>query len=226
MLIVCSACVGLAPASASNAVAATGGCARCGRPFHSLSQPALMSERPVTASARFERDVRAVRPLPLGSRERRGEASSSRVLVPVLACLALAIGGFATRDRIVAAVPGLKGAVAVLGLPFAPAGPSLFDVHSSLTQDETGKVLTLEGHIANQEGRSVAVPDLRIVVRDATSQDLYSWTTPPPRTRLAPGEDVAFRSRLVSPPEDGRDIVVSFAGDEADAKGAKVRTDP
>jgi hypothetical protein len=32
----------------------------------------------------------------------------------------------------------------------------------------------------------------------------------PPRATLPPGEAVSFRSRLASPPTDGRDVLVRF----------------
>ena len=66
--------------------------------------------------------------------------------------------------------------------------------------------------------RNHAVPALRIAVRDKAHNELYSWTAPAPKTKLDAGETIVFRSRLAAPPEDGQDLMVSFA-DSARRRG-------
>ena len=51
---------------------------------------------------------------------------------------------------------------------------------------------------------------LKFFVRNAARQEIYSWTAVPSRATLPPGEAVAFRSRLASPPPDAHDLIVRF----------------
>ena len=51
--------------------------------------------------------------------------------------------------------------------------------------------------------RVVEVPRLRFALRNRNGQEVYTWTALPGRSVLAPGETLAFRSRLASPPADG-----------------------
>jgi hypothetical protein len=71
-------------------------------------------------------------------------------------------------------------------------------------------VLIVEGTIANVVNRTVEVPRLRFGMRNAAGHEIYAWTTVTGRSILAPGETAAFRSRLASPPPDGRDVIVRF----------------
>jgi hypothetical protein len=54
------------------------------------------------------------------------------------------------------------------------------------------------------------VPRLKLAVRNAAKEEIYSWTAAPPRATLAPGQAVAFRTRLASPPPESRDVLVRF----------------
>jgi hypothetical protein len=56
----------------------------------------------------------------------------------------------------------------------------------------------------------VSVPRLRFTLRNAAGAELLSWTAPPDRPALGPGETLPFRSRLASPPADGYDVSLRF----------------
>jgi hypothetical protein len=71
-------------------------------------------------------------------------------------------------------------------------------------------VLIVEGTIANVVNKTVEVPRLRFAMRNRAGQEIYAWTSVTGRSILAPGETAAFRTRLASPPADGRDVVVRF----------------
>jgi len=58
-------------------------------------------------------------------------------------------------------------------------------------------------------------------VRDEGGKEVYTWTAMPSRTSLAPGETLAFRSRLASPPAEGRDVSVRFFTRRDALAGAK-----
>jgi hypothetical protein len=71
-------------------------------------------------------------------------------------------------------------------------------------------VLIVEGTIANVVNKTVEVPRLRFAMRNAAGHEIYAWTSVTGRSILSPGETATFRSRLASPPPDGRDVIVRF----------------
>jgi hypothetical protein len=56
----------------------------------------------------------------------------------------------------------------------------------------------------------LGVPRLRFALRNAAGAELVSWTAPPDKGSLGPDDTLEFRSRLASPPAEGRDIQVRF----------------
>jgi hypothetical protein len=49
------------------------------------------------------------------------------------------------------------------------------------------------------------------VVEEENGRPLYRWTAAMPKPKLDGGESVTFETRLVAPPEAGRDVRVRFA---------------
>lgn len=137
--------------------------------------------------------------------------------------LGTAMIAIAQREHVAVIAPQTATIFAAIGLPVADGDLSLGEVETALSDEGSTKVLTLQGHITNRQKTEATVPNLRIVVRDETAQNLYTWTAPSPRARLGPGEVVDFRSRLVSPPLNGHDVVVSFADRNTDATGTPDR---
>jgi hypothetical protein len=68
----------------------------------------------------------------------------------------------------------------------------------------------VQGAIASEAGKPVAVPRLRFAARNSTGQEVYTWTMPPPRSILGPIERLEFRSQIPAPPVDIRDVMVRF----------------
>ena len=71
-------------------------------------------------------------------------------------------------------------------------------------------VLVVEGTIVNLTPKALEVPRLRFALRNATGHEVYAWTSLPSKTLLGSGDGLPFRSRLASPPPDGRDVIVRF----------------
>ena len=67
-----------------------------------------------------------------------------------------------------------------------------------------------QGAIRNSTAESADVPLLRFAIRNAEHQEIYSWTAAPTHERLSAGRRLAFRSELILPPADTRDVVVRF----------------
>jgi predicted Zn finger-like uncharacterized protein len=114
------------------------------------------------------------------------------------------------RDDVVRILPQTASFYSMLGLSVNLRGLALDSITTTTEQHEGVPILVVEGNVVNNTRKIVDVPRLKFVVRNALNEEVYSWTAVPPRATLPPGEAVAFRSRLASPPTDGRDVLVRF----------------
>jgi predicted Zn finger-like uncharacterized protein len=129
------------------------------------------------------------------------------VILALLVIDAILVGW---RDDFVRVFPQTASFYAMLELPVNLRGVTLDNVATTTEQHDGVPILVVEGNIVNDSRRIVDVPRLKFVVRNAAREEVYSWTAVPPRPNLPPGDTVAFRSRLASPPPDGRDVLVRF----------------
>jgi len=114
------------------------------------------------------------------------------------------------RNDVVRILPQTASFYATLGLPVNLRGLMLDSITTTTEQHEGVPILVVEGSVVNNTRKIVDVPRLKFVVRNAANEEVYSWTAVAPRATLPPGDTVAFRSRLASPPTDGRDVLVRF----------------
>ena len=84
-----------------------------------------------------------------------------------------------------------------------------------------GSILIIEGSIVSTASKPTEVPRLRFAARNATGQEVYTWTALPSRSILDAGERLDFNSRLPSPPAEASDIVVRFYTSQDAVAGAK-----
>jgi predicted Zn finger-like uncharacterized protein len=142
----------------------------------------------------------------------RPRVPAAAIRIGVLAAgatmLMLAIG---QRERIVRHLPQMGAAYAALGLPVNLRGLEFRDIKSTILTDNGQRMLAVEGVIAQVGGRDAKVPDVRVAVRDPSGRELYSWTSPAPKSQLNRGETTLFRARLAAPPMSGADIKIQFA---------------
>ena len=166
----------------------------------------LLVGRPEPLSART---ALARSPLPAGVR-------STLSLHPAVVFGAVLIIGTAAigwRQAIASAFPATTPLYAAISLPTGAPLPQIKDIHTALIQDGGADVLTLEASLANDRTVAIQVPAIRVVIRDNADQSLYTWIAEPPKQRLAAGEAVAFKTRLVTPPANGHDLLLEFADD-------------
>jgi predicted Zn finger-like uncharacterized protein len=114
------------------------------------------------------------------------------------------------RNDFVRILPQTASFYSTLGLAVNLRGLALDAVTTTTEQHEGVPILVVEGSVVNNTRKIVDVPRLKFVVRNSANEEVYSWTAVAPRATLPPGEAVAFRSRLASPPTDGRDVLVRF----------------
>jgi predicted Zn finger-like uncharacterized protein len=142
--------------------------------------------------------------------ERRGRWNLPFLPLAILALIALDAALIAWRADVVRVAPQTASLYAAIGLPVNLRGLIFTDVTTSTESHDGVRVLVVEGNIASASTRVVEVPRLRFSVRNRSGQEVYAWTALPTRSVLAPGETLAFRSRLASPPPDARDVLVRF----------------
>ena len=116
----------------------------------------------------------------------------------------------AWRTSIVRFAPQTASFYAAIGLPVNLREFVFSNVKTSKETRDGVPTLVVEGAIVSTAKYPVEVPRLRFSLRNASGQEIYSWTTKPDQTVLAPGAELPFRSRLASPPREGHEVVVRF----------------
>jgi predicted Zn finger-like uncharacterized protein len=174
------------------------------------SQPPVMPPESITVDAWGKKtDASSVR----GARRqaRRGSRSSLPSL-PIAFVVLVAIHGalIGWRADVVKVAPQTAPFYSAIGLPVNLRGLTFANVTTVSQMHDGVPVLVVEGAIASASASSVEVPRLRLSIHNSSGQEIYAWTELPERSVLAPGEILAFRSRLASPPSDAGDVVVRF----------------
>ena len=80
-----------------------------------------------------------------------------------------------------------------------------------ITPARSAEGLIIEGDIANNTGTPRDVPRLRVALRDNAEKEVQFKIIDPPKTRLAPGEVVHFKTPFEHPEESATGVVVTFA---------------
>jgi predicted Zn finger-like uncharacterized protein len=136
----------------------------------------------------------------------------------VAAALALVLVALLfARETVVRIYPQTASLYGWLGFRINVRGLEFADLKSSYDTQDGTRVLFVEGGIRNISSKAQSVANLRYALRNAAGVEVYSWTGVPDRNMIPPGETTQFRTRLASPPNDGRDVRVTFVQREADA---------
>lgn len=114
------------------------------------------------------------------------------------------------RTEVVRLMPQTAAFFKMTGMGVNLRGLAFEDVKIA-TETVNGKpVLVIEGAIAGIGRKPVELPRLRFSVLDGQGSDIYAWNSVLEQPVLNPGEKVWFKSRLASPPAEGREIAVRF----------------
>lgn len=114
------------------------------------------------------------------------------------------------RKDIVRVLPQTASLYAAIGLSVNVRRLSFDQVATSVESHEGVPILVVQGNIVNDTGREIDVPRLKLAVRNASKQEVYSWTVVPPQARLPAYQAAGFRARLASPPPEAHDVLVRF----------------
>jgi hypothetical protein len=148
----------------------------------------------------------------LSPRRRTGGQGKALVGLPT-ACAAMAALVLALiiwRVDVVRLLPQTATFYKMVGLEVNLRGLLFKDVKVSSETVEGKPVLVIEGVIVGEGRKTVELPRLRFSVRDAQGAEIYAWNTVLEQPVLKPGERASFKSRLASPPPEGRQVDVRF----------------
>jgi len=169
-----------------------------------------------TSTARDDGDAGAARPRPLSRLQNLlahlGAPGKSPIGLPT-ACAAmgaLVLALVIWRVDVVRLLPQTAGFYRMVGLDVNLRGRMFKDVKITSETVEGKPVLVIEGVIVGETSKPVELPRLRFSVRDAQGAEIYAWNTVLEQPILRPGEKAWFKSRLASPPPEGRNIDVRF----------------
>jgi predicted Zn finger-like uncharacterized protein len=123
---------------------------------------------------------------------------------------ALVVALLVWRADMVRLLPQTAGFYKLVGLEVNLRGLSFRDVKVSTETIDGKSVLVIEGAIVGDTRKPVDLPRLRFSVRDAQGAEIYAWNTVLDQTVLRPGEGIRFKSRLASPPAEGRNLDIRF----------------
>jgi hypothetical protein len=114
------------------------------------------------------------------------------------------------RADVVRLLPQTATFYRMAGLEVNLRGLLFKDIKISTETIDGKSVLVIEGAIVGATRKPVDIPRLRFAVRDAQGAEIYAWNTVLEQTVLKPGERAFFKSRLASPPPEGRNIDIRF----------------
>ena len=114
------------------------------------------------------------------------------------------------RVDVVRLLPQTAAIYRMVGLEVNLRGLTFKDVKITTETVEGKPVLVIEGVIVGEAKKPVELPRLRFSVRDAQGDEIYAWNAVLEQPVLKPGERAWFKSRLASPPPEGRKIDVRF----------------
>jgi predicted Zn finger-like uncharacterized protein len=114
------------------------------------------------------------------------------------------------RADVVRLLPQTEMFYRSVGLDVNLRGLVFKDIKITNETVEGKPVLVIEGMIVGQTRKAVELPRLRFSVRDAQGAEIYAWNAVLEQPVLKPGETAYFKSRLASPPPEGRNIDIRF----------------
>jgi predicted Zn finger-like uncharacterized protein len=123
---------------------------------------------------------------------------------------ALALALMIWRVDVVRLLPQTATLYRMIGLDVNLRGLAFKDIKITNETVDGKPVLVIEGMIVGETNKPVELPRLRFSVRDEQGAEIYAWNAVLEQPVLKPGERAHFKSRLASPPPEGRNIDVRF----------------
>lgn len=133
-------------------------------------------------------------------------------ILPIItaAMAAFAVAILIWRIDIVRLMPQTAAFYEAFGIDVNTHGLAFKDVKVTTETVDGKPVMLIEGYIVSETRVPTAMPRLRFVVRDDKGTEIYAWSAVLEQPGLNPGDKTWFKSRLASPPAEGRSIDVRF----------------
>jgi predicted Zn finger-like uncharacterized protein len=142
--------------------------------------------------------------------KKRSRVPATLLPAAILMLLTVVASLLLWRKDIVRIAPQTASLYAAIGMKVNLRGLTFANIKTTTETQDGVPVLVVEGQIVAEGRQLVEVPRLRFAIRNAAGHEIYSWTAIATRNALGPGEAIDFRSRLASPPAEGRDVAVRF----------------
>ena len=142
--------------------------------------------------------------------KRQKSRRTSRWTAVVLVLFAFNVAVIGARNEVVRYLPQTASLFAAVGLPVNLRQLDFEDVHISREANNGVTVLLVDGKIVSKAKKPLEVPRLRFAARNASGQEVYTWTAKPDRSILPAGESMEFHTSLAKPPADATDVMVRF----------------
>ncbi|MBU6372995.1 MAG: zinc-ribbon domain-containing protein [Alphaproteobacteria bacterium] len=128
-----------------------------------------------------------------------------------VALAASAAGAVVFREDIATMWPNAAGAFAAVGLDVNVYGLEFSDLDIDRTFEGPTPVLVVRGAVRNIGADEKSVPVLRLALRDAKGEEVYSWLAKVEAPVVQPGGAAPFTAVLDNPPSQAVDLEVTFA---------------
>lgn len=131
------------------------------------------------------------------------------LMLAVLFVVAVVAGVIVARGAVVAIWPPAARLYALAGLQIERPGTKL--KIEKLVPTRTPDGLIIDGDVANTGKTTLAVPRLRVALRDTAEKEVQFKVIDPPKPQLAPGEVAHFTTPFQHPNDGATGVVVTFA---------------
>jgi predicted Zn finger-like uncharacterized protein len=175
----------------------------------SVAHEEAEGQRETELTTHRQRLARLFRLPPLSGAGARGQPSAT-LPTACAAMGALVLALVIWRADVVRLLPQTALFYKMVGLDVNLRGLAFKDIKVTHETADGKPVLVIEGVIVGETRKPVDLPRLRFSVRDAQDLEIYAWNAVLEQPMLKPGERAFFKSRLASPPPDGRNIDVRF----------------
>lgn len=175
-----------------------------------LARQEAMTEAAPAKSSRFKKLGASVAPFLKSANWAKALPGVLPLPTVCVALGAMVFGLTAWRTDVVRVLPQTAAFFKMIGMGVNLRGLAFEDLKISTETVNNKPVLLIEGAIVDVTRKSVEIPRLRFIVRDAKGADIYAWNAVLEQPVLNPGEKAWFKTRLASPPAEGREIAVRF----------------
>jgi hypothetical protein len=127
---------------------------------------------------------------------------------------AILVIGWATmsyRQQIATTWPKSASLFARMGMAVNTRGLDFTDVQHKSQMEDGQPVLVITGKLVNGAAHPVKVPHLRVTLSDDAKHPIYNWSFAAAANVAAPGQTVAFRTRISNPPAAARHVDIHFS---------------